>query len=146
MSQRQKTYKAQRVDEHTEQANFVDEVRLRYGNRDDFFPRLLFSVPNGAWLGGSNPWALMNKFKAEGFQSGTADMLYLVPRGEFNCLALEFKAVDKRNDKDAVTPEQAEFLEAVNAAGGNGQVVYGAQEALDVFEWYMGLPVVSRNV
>ncbi|MDD2920987.1 MAG: VRR-NUC domain-containing protein [Anaerolineales bacterium] len=137
MTQRQATYKLARVSEHEEQANFFSTALFTYQHRDDFVRKLLFSVPNGMWIGGKNPYALMNKFKAEGLQPGVADILYLQPRGEYNCLAIEMKAQDKRNDKDAVKPEQAEFLEAVNASGGMGEVCYGCDEALRVFEAYM---------
>ena len=129
--------KAIRISEHDEQANFFFTVGVTYRQRADFIGKLLFSVPNGMWIGGSNPYAMMNKFKAEGLQPGVADILYLQPRGVYNCLAIEMKAQDKRNDKDAVKPEQAEFLEAVNASGGWADVCYGCEEALQVFEVYM---------
>ena len=137
MSQRQATYKTPRISEHTEQANFFSEVRNKFQRREDFIRRLLFSVPNGMWIGGQNKFALMNKFKAEGLQPGVADVLYLQPRGEYSCLAIEMKAQDKRNDKDAVSDDQREFLEAVNAAGGLGEVCYGCEEAMKIFEAYM---------
>lgn len=130
-----------RISEHDEQANFFAEVRFKYMNRDDFIARLLFSVPNGMWLGGSNRAALMAKFKKEGLQVGVADILYLQPRGDYNCLAIEMKAIDKRNHADAVTESQEEFLQAVNGAGGLGEVCYGCDEALKIFDFYMSLPV-----
>lgn len=126
-----------RISEHDEQAGFFQLVESLFASRADFIQRLLFSVPNGMWIGGSNPYALMNKLKAEGLQPGVSDILYLQARGEYNCLAIEMKAQDKRNSKDAVTPEQIEFLEAVNANGGLGEVCYGCDEALAIFETYM---------
>lgn len=131
--------KKPRISEHAEQANFFSEVRFRFRNRDDFIGKLLFSVPNGMWIGGKNPYALMNKFKAEGLQPGVSDILYLQPRGEYNCLAIEMKALDKRNQADAVSDDQREFLEAVNAAGGYGEVCYGADEAILAFQTYMDM-------
>ena len=126
-----------RVSEHQEQANFFSEVHTRYAIRSDFIKRLLFSVPNGMWIGGTNKFALMNKYKAEGLQVGVSDIIYLQPRGGYNCLTIEMKAIDRRNDKDAVTPEQSEFLEAVNGAGGIGEVCYGCDEAIKLFTRYM---------
>jgi hypothetical protein len=70
---------------------------------------------------------------------GVSDILYLQPRGEYSCLAIEMKALDRRNDTDAVTPEQSRFLQAVNAAGGWGEVCYGADEAIRIFETYMNM-------
>jgi hypothetical protein len=131
--------KAPRVSEHAEQAAFFAEVLFTYQHRADFISKLLFSVPNGMWLGGNNKFALMNKFKAEGLQPGVADILYLQPRGEYNCLVIEMKALDKRNVKDAVSADQAEFLAAVNGAGGLGEVCYGCDEAMKIFNLYMSL-------
>ena len=133
--------KLPRISEHEEQANFFAEARLRFGFREDFLEVLLFSVPNGMWVGGGNRFALMNKYKAEGFRSGVADILYLQPRGGYNCLAIEMKATDKRNDKSAVSPEQFAFLAAVNGAGGIGEVCYGSEEALQIFTKYMNFEV-----
>lgn len=128
-----------RVSEHEEQANFFTSVRSMYAIRADFIQRLLFSVPNGMWIGGKNPYALMAKFKAEGLQPGVADILYLQPRGEYSYLAIEMKAADKRNNKDAVSPDQGEFLTEVNANGGMGEVCYGCDEALSIFSTYMSM-------
>lgn len=130
-----------RISEHDEQANFISEVRVRFGHRDDFASSLLFAVPNGAWFGGKNPWAMMRKFEAEGFLRGVADLIYLQPRGNFTCLAIEMKALDRQREKDGgVSPEQANFLSEVNAAGGVGEVCYGAEAAIAVFTKYMNLP------
>ncbi len=134
---KQPRFKKPRVSEHHEQANFFDRVLFDYRHREDFIAKLLFSVPNGMWIGGNNPFALMAKLKAEGLQPGVSDILYLQPRGEYNCLAIEMKALDKRNSKDAVTPEQLEFIEAVNANGGIGEICYGCDEALNIFNTYM---------
>lgn len=144
MSERQATYryrapKTPRISEHQEQASFFDEAHYRYQHREDFFQRLLFAVPNGMWLGGKNPYALMNKFKAEGLKPGTSDIIYLQARGEYSCLAIEMKAQDKRNSADAVTPEQSAFLADVNESGGWGEVCYGADEALSILEKYMSM-------
>lgn len=129
--------KLPRISEHEEQASFFTEAKMRFGFRDDFIERLLFAVPNGMWIGGANKFALMSKYKAEGFKSGVSDVLYLQPRGGYNCLVIEMKALDKRNDKDAVTPEQSAFLEAINGAGGIGEVCYGCDEAIELFTRYM---------
>jgi hypothetical protein len=126
-----------RISEHEEQVNFFIEAKMRFGFREDFLETLLFAVPNGMWLGGQNKFALMNKYKAEGFQVGVSDIIYLQPRGGYNCLTIEMKAIDRRNVKDAVTPEQSAFLQAINGAGGIGEVCYGCDEALQLFTRYM---------
>lgn len=128
-----------KVTEHDEQKDFINEVHLKYGNCANFVEELLFSVPNGMWLGGDNKFALMAKFKAEGFRKGVADLIYLQPRGEYNCLAIEMKAKHMRNVARAVTEDQAAFLAAVNGNGGLGEVCYGAEEAIGIFDLYMAM-------
>lgn len=136
------TIKFPRVSEHEEQANFFSEIGFRYSSHADFEKRLLFSVPNGMLAGGKNKFALMAKFKAEGMSAGVADVLYLQPRGEYSCLAIEMKAKDRRNVADAVSKEQAEFIAAINGSGGIGEVCYGCEEALQVFDAYMKMEAV----
>jgi hypothetical protein len=129
-----------RIDEHAEQANFVAEVHIRYLSRDDFIPALFFSVPNGLIIGGDNKFALLAKFKKEGFHNGIADLLYLQPRGPYAYLAIEMKAKDQIDKKDGgQSVEQMAFLAAVNEAGGCGDVCYGAEHAMKVFDVYMSL-------
>jgi hypothetical protein len=132
-------FKLPRVSEHEEQSNLFLEVRFKFMHREDYIDDLFFSVPNGMWAGGQNKWALINKFKKEGMKTGVADVLYLQPRGDYSCLAIEMKATDQRNNADAVSPEQSRFLASINAAGGWGEVCYGAEEAIRIFETYMSM-------
>lgn len=130
------------MSEHDEQAAFVFEVLCRYGNCSDFLRPLFFSVPNGAWLGGRNPFALMAKYKAEGFTPGVSDILYLQPRGGYAYLAIEMKATNRMVEKDkGISLEQAEFQKAVIRAGGRALVCYGAEAAVEEFIEYMKLEV-----
>lgn len=128
-----------RVSEHEEQKNFFVEVHIKYSHRDDFIEKLFFSVPNGFMAGGNNKYAIVRKHKDEGMQTGVSDILYLQPRGEYNCLAIEMKAQDRRNVKSAVSQDQEEFLAAINGNGGMGEVCYGCDEALRVFDLYMSM-------
>jgi len=103
----------------------------------------LFAVPNDFILGGENKFAIpiLAKHRKEGFRNGVADLLYLKPRGNFAYLAMETKAIDKRDDPRAISPDQQIFLDAVNASGGTGHICYGCDELAAVFDWYMSLPV-----
>ena len=140
MTERKPRYRARACpSEHQEQANFFAEARLQFRMRDDFLEPLLFSVPNGMWAGGKNKFALMAKYKREGLHAGVSDILYLQPRGKWAYLAIEMKALDRRNDADAVSMEQDAFLQNVKAAGGSGHVCYGAEEAMKVLTHYMDL-------
>jgi hypothetical protein len=38
-----------------------------------------------------------------------------------------------------LTEEQRDFLHNVNSSGGRARVCYGADEAIDAFNWYMGM-------
>lgn len=132
--------KAPRIDEHGEQANFITWVSMQYGSRPDYNERLLFAVPNGAWFGGAHKGiqvAMFNKFRAEGFKTGVADLIYLQPRGGYSSLAIEMKAVDRKGKKGAVSEDQEKFIQAVLDNGGLATVCYGCDEAMAVFDNYM---------
>jgi hypothetical protein len=126
--------------EHEEQAAFFTLVLYKY-NQDPRFARILFfAVPNGAWLAGKRPYAVMEKMKSEGFTPGVSDVLYLQPRGGYSYLAIEMKRGDKRNRKGGgLRDDQIEFLKAVDMAGGMSAVCYSAEDALLIFDTYMNL-------
>jgi hypothetical protein len=128
------------MSEHAEQAAFVSHVLWTYASRADFFAPLFFAVPNGAVLGGKNKFALLNKLKQEGFRVGVSDLLYLQPRGEYSCLAIEMK--DKGGK---VSDAQDEFLQAILRAGGLAEVCYSADEAIGIFGGYMGMQFGSAR-
>ena len=131
--------------EHQEQSNFFQEVRTRFASRDDFLTELFFSVPNGSWFGG-NRFAMYHRMVSEGFRKGVADTLYLQARGEYAYLAIEMKRSDKRKSPNGgIEPEQETFLQKVHEGGGFGTVCYSSQQAVEVFCWYMELPVKKGN-
>ena len=125
----------QQSTEHDEQSAFVSRVLWEFGNDPTFLRPLFFAVPNGSVLGG-NRWALAAKLKQEGLTPGVADILYLQPRGQYNCLAIEMKSA-----KGQPTPEQMEFIKTVHAAGGYSCICHSADEAIMNFEIYMGWEV-----
>jgi len=139
------------LSEHQEQALFISTIQTLYAFRPDFIRTLLFSVPNGFMAGGENKYALVAKFKAEGMNPGVSDLVYLQPRGEYSHLCIEMKAQDYRGKKvrgvvtGGVSAQQFEFIQAVNDNGGRAFVCYGCQEAIDVFGWYMSLPVGKND-
>ena len=126
--------------EHEEQAAFFTLVLYKYQQNPSFARMLFFSVPNGAWLAGRRPYAVMEKMKAEGFTPGVADVLYLQPRGKHTYLAIEMKRADKRNRKDGgLRDDQVAFLNAASLAGAFFAVCYSAEEAERAFDVYMEL-------
>jgi hypothetical protein len=127
--------------EHEEQAAFFTMVLYKYQQHPDFARMLFFAVPNGAWLAGRRPYAVMEKMKSEGFTPGVADVLYLQPRGKYAYLVIEMKRADKRNRKNGgLRDDQLEFLKSVDAAGGMSAVCWSAEDAELIFDTYMSLP------
>ena len=81
------------------------------------FPKLkflLFAVPNGAMLAGTQLQRVKqwNKLKAEGATKGVSDLILLVPRGNFHGLCIEMKTTKKHSKQ---SPEQKDFERAVIA-------------------------------
>lgn len=127
------------MSEHDEQAAFIGTVVAAFRLQDDFIRPLLFSVPNGAVLGG-NRWALANKLKNEGMLPGVADVLYLQPRGDHAFFAIEMKTEKRRREHNGgLTDEQSEWLRAARRVGAYVAVCYSADEAVSEFSYYMKL-------
>lgn len=128
-------------DEHTEQSVFFRDACFEHRNNPEFMRSLLFAVPNGAYLG-KNGSAVMRKLKDEGLTPGVADVIYLQPRGGYPFLVLEFKRSDKRNRKDGgLSSDQIFFLGEVEKVGGMWAVCYKADQAVEIFQKYMDLPL-----
>jgi len=127
--------------EHEIQAAFVAQVKLDYRLHDDFYPSLLYAVVNGFWAAGSGDrrFALINKYKAEGMNSGVPDIHYDQPRGGYNKLVIEFKRADRRNDVDGgLSSEQKKYFDD-SAKYCMQCVCYTADEAMKEFDYYMSL-------
>lgn len=118
--------------EHDSQAAFVAEILYRYANDPTFVRPLFFAVPNGMWIAGKNPYALMNKYKAEGLHPGVCDVFYLQPRGGWSYLAIEMKSATGKT-----SPAQDEFIRTALSVGGMAVVCRSADEAVEVFTRYM---------
>lgn len=133
------------MSESGEQKAFVTYVLWKYSNNPEFIRPLFFACPNGAWLGGNNKFALMNKYRAEGWTNGVSDILFLVPRGKYNYFALEMKTTKRAGEKDGgVSEEQIEFLRAAKSVGAYTVIAYGADEAIAAFEIYMSMEVIKH--
>ena len=133
--------------EHEEQASFVTEVKYRFRNNPTFIEELFFSVPNGIFVGGGSRGgrsATIAKQKAEGFNLGVADILYLQPRGLHPYMAIEMKRQGRQNRKDGeMRPDQILFRDAALKVGAYHIIAYGADEAILQFATYMLLPAVT---
>lgn len=112
--------------EHEEQKNLVKWFSVQYpkiGNR-------LVAVPNG----GDRDPRVGKKLKAEGVRSGFPDLMLLIPRGAFMGLIIEMKRVKGSR----LEPEQAEWLDWLNAQGFMAVICKGAQAARDTIKSYLG--------
>ncbi|HEY6019642.1 MAG TPA: hypothetical protein VIY48_07005 [Candidatus Paceibacterota bacterium] len=135
--------------EHNEQATFFDYVLNAYVRVYPEVHPLLFSVPNGSVLAGDAKRRAqqMNKLKREGLTPGVADVMFLSGHGGYLGLVLEFKAVDRKNEKNGgVSESQSEFITAARQEGFRAEVVYGADHAIQVFEEYIQLPKTQELV
>lgn len=104
----------------------VTWFRLQYPQ----YQKLLISVPNGAAL--TNGAASWGRLKAEGAVAGAADLLLLVPRGEFPYLAIEMKTAKGRQRES-----QREWMEAVRGVGGRYEVVRSTFMFEEVLKAYL---------
>lgn len=135
--------------EHDEQANFVTEAQYEFRNQSDFVPELFFAVVNGFWAAGEGgrKFGLLNKYKAEGWKKGVADVQYQQARGRFHFAVFELKRRDAKTKKDGgLELEQKVYLSAAKAAGAFVRVCYGADEALDAMREYMGFEVDKHGI
>lgn len=89
---------------------------------------------------------MWNKHKQEGAVRGVADVLFLIPRGEFTFMAIEMKRSDRRNQKDGgLTPDEKDWLDTARKNGAYAVVAYSAEDAKQKFDWYMKLQKVGSD-
>lgn len=117
--------------EHLEQVEVVNYFRAKFPH----LKMLIFSVPNGAVMGGKNKWGMMAKLKKEGWTKGVSDLIIAVPNNEYHGLFIEMK---KSNGtiKD-LKPEQASFLTEADKNGYRATWCAGAKEAIELIDAYM---------
>lgn len=134
-------------DEHKEQKDLFEWLQRVAIVDEPLIDLLVFAVPNGAKLGGDARLRSiqMRTLKEEGFVPGVADVLCLIPRQGYHFLAVEMKKRNRQNEKErgvitgGVSEGQREFLAAVKQAGGFDAVCYGADEAIELFKWYLDI-------
>jgi len=90
---------------------------------------LLVHIPNGGYR---NKREAM-RFKAEGVRRGFPDLLLPVARGGYHSLAIEIK----RQKGGTVTPEQKEWLAALNQQGYLAIICNGWHEASEAIMQYL---------
>lgn len=111
--------------EHRIQAAFVEWCRANEGKYAAL--ALAFAIPNG----GARSAATGALLKAEGVRRGVPDWCLPVPIGDYAGLWIEFKT-----QKGAVSPEQRDYMAALENAGHVCIVCRSWIEAAEVVEWY----------
>lgn len=115
--------------EAAEQRAVIDWAQKLKGQ----YPSLafLFHVPNG----GERDPKEAALLKAEGVKAGVPDLLLPAPHGGWNGIAIELKKADRSNEP---TYEQLVWLLAFESWGWKTAICYGAGEAIDVLQDYVG--------
>lgn len=115
--------------EHEEQTALFCWAEAMQAEHPDL--RWMFAVPNG----GHRHAAVAARLKAEGVKAGVPDVFLAVPRGGRAGLWIELKRADGSNHP---TPEQRAWLAWFAANGYATAVCYGALEAMQEIEAYLG--------
>lgn len=93
--------------------------------------RLLYHVPNG----GYRNIATAARLKAEGVRHGVPDIVLPVARGGYHGMYLELK----RSRGGRLSPEQAEWLDALTAQGYYAVRCDGAEAAIETIRRYLAM-------
>jgi hypothetical protein len=113
-----------REDEHRHQVVLFQWAAMAAQTRPEL--GMLFAIPNG---GHRHP-AVAAKLKAEGVRAGVPDICLPVPRGPYHGLWIELKAPGGQGSrKGAVSPEQAAWIERLEAHGYWATACWGWESA-----------------
>jgi hypothetical protein len=115
-------------------------------------PRLLFAVPNGAFLAGDKRQRQiqMAKLKQSGLRPGIPDLMLAIPSFSeriglrireflFAGLFIEMKKIGEQ-----ATPLQIEVADILRRQGYNVVIAEGSDEAIRAIRAYLGDPMPSR--
>jgi hypothetical protein len=116
--------------EHEEQVALFQWAEAHEGAMPEL--RNLVAFPNG----GYRPMATAAALKAEGVKAGLPDLALLCRRGGKGALFIEMKKADHSNKPTAA---QAEWIERLRQYGYQAVVCYGAKEAIDAIQAYLGI-------
>lgn len=115
------------------QAALIQWAQLAAGTYPEL--RLLFAVPNGAYLGEDRRAAAihMARLKALGLKPGVPDLFLPVARRTFHGMAIEMK-----RKGEFVAPIQREWLDNLALQGYATAVCYDCEQAMAVLLEYLG--------
>lgn len=121
------------LSEHAHQALLFQWAEVASGRMPEL--KLLFAIPNFAGRLGKATAMHGARLKREGRKKGVPDMLLPIPRGTYHGLFVELKAKGGRP-----TPEQREWLHALQDAGYAAHLCVGWEDARQCIESYLQLP------
>lgn len=97
----------------------------------------LHHIPNG----GKRDAAEAARFKAQGVKAGVSDLFLPAAHGGYFGLYIEMKY-----GKNKPTDQQREFMGDMQQAGYMAHTAYSAQEAIELLEKYLTLPVTRATI
>ena len=121
--------------EHSEQSTVIDWTFMMMGKYPEL--DLIFAVPNGASTGPIGK----NSLKREGLRPGVCDLFLPCARGGFHGMFIEMKAHSGK-----LSENQEQFIAAVEKQGYYTAVCWGAQEAINQLEYYLGLEDINLKL
>ncbi len=121
------------MSEHDQQVAVVQWFRLAY-------PRTrIISIPSGQWIAGDGKrkFALIAKYKKEGWTSGVSDLLICAFRSSYGGLWLEMKDIGKT--KSSVSKDQQIWMNDMRFVGYAAEWAAGFEAAQKIIKTYMEL-------
>lgn len=98
--------------------------------------KLLFHVENESNRADSNP-ILGAIRKAQGIVAGVADLILLIPRGQYHGLMIEMKTMDRNSNQK---PAQKEWQKLVEAQGYRYEIIRTEEDFRSLLTEYLALP------
>ena len=114
--------------EHKIQKSLVKWANIMRLNHPEL--DMLFAIPNGGW----RAKASAAKIKAEGAKAGVPDLFLAVARHGYNGLFIELKS-----ESGILSANQKLWIDKLKAQGYLCAVPFGLDEAIGVFESYLGI-------
>lgn len=112
------------------QQSMITYFRYQYPK----YNKLLFSIPNGAFLAGTKEQRIRqwHRLEREGAITGAADLFLSIPRQGFNGFYIEVKT-----PKGTQSKEQREFMKLVREMGYKYEVVKTIDEFINQLKQYL---------
>jgi hypothetical protein len=114
-------------------------------------PRLLFAIPNGAFLAGDKRQRQiqMAKLKQSGLRPGMPDLMLALPRfGDMKMLSATLFSglfIEMKKIGGSASPLQLEIATLLRNHGYNVVIAEGSDEAIRAIRAYLGDPMPSRH-